>query len=331
MKGSTMSSSGRLIRDISTLPYMSNVFKNLSGMDASQHEARFTRWCIWADENGLNDIEYLLPQIRIQTDIAPFTFERRFVEERRSEPSACDLEALGPWVYQVEFGNISTLNRRHEADWTYHRYRADSLVGTAAKIAGSRINSLSALDVGSHCGVQSLELAERGFGNVLGIDLRPENIEQARYLARIFGTNDVLFEQANVWSLDDFEPRDVIFCGGLLYHVTYPLKLLKSLYDKTAEFLIFDTLVHKHPFSGFHLVCNKNIGYSAEGEFSYELQPTYRAVCDGLQAVGFTQIYEIVGDNAGQVPNYRTGNVRSFVAARDNCALLSDFVASLDT
>jgi SAM-dependent methyltransferase len=326
-----MSSPGRLIRNVSTLSYMSNVFKDLSGMDACQHDARFAHWWAWAEQNAINAIEYLLPQIQIPTDIRPFTFERRFVEECRREPPASDLEALGPWAYQIEFGNTSTLGVRHEADWTYHRYRANSLVGTAARIAGIRIGGLSVLDVASHCGIQSLELAERGFRNVLGIDLRPENIKQAHYLRRTFDVQNVFFEQANVWNLDSFEPRDVVFCCGLLYHVTYPLKLLKMLYDLTSEFIILDTLVHKHPFSGFHLVCNKNVEYSAEGEFSYELHPTYRAVCDGLQAVGFTQIYEIVGEDSRRVPNYRTGNVRSFVAARDDSALLSDFVASLDT
>jgi hypothetical protein len=73
------------------------------------------------------------------------------------------------------------------------------------------------------------------------------------------------------------------------------------------------------------------VAYSAEGEFSYELQPTYRAVCEALKAVGFATIYEVIGDKGGEVPLYESGNVRTFVAAKHSGRLLDEFVASLPT
>ena len=185
------------------------------------------------------------------------------------------------------------------------------------------------LDVASHCGVFSLALAEAGFKEVLGVDLRAHNVAQARFLRQKFEVQNVDFVEYNVWDLDKLQSFDVVFCGGLMYHVTYPLKLLSLLYDRTRDFLVFDTLTHKHPFSGFYLVCNKDVNYSAEGEFSYELHPTYRAICDGLQAVGFETIYELVGSAAARVPHYASGNVRSFVAAKSSSSSLHKFIASL--
>jgi LPS sulfotransferase NodH/SAM-dependent methyltransferase len=319
----------RLVSETEVLPHANMIYQNLSGIDPASNSQRFHHWWTWASQNGLNDGEYVLPQLLVPTAIEPFTFERRFIQDRRTPPSQAEINDLAPWVYQVEFGATSTRGVRDDADWKYHRYRGSLLAGTATQIAGPRIGELSVLDVGSHCGVQALELAERGFGHVVGVDLRSANIRQARYLMSTFGSRRVSFDERNVWDLESFPSHDVVFCAGLLYHVTYPLRLLKILHDLTNEFLILDSLVHKHPFSGFYLVCNKDVAYSAEGEFSYELQPTYRAVCEGLQAVGFTTIYEVIGDKAGEVPLYESGIVRTFVAAKHSGGLLGKFVAPI--
>ena len=318
-----------LIQDVSTLEYNKEIYKDLQGMSPEQHARRFSYWWAWAGARGLNEPEFLFPQLRVPTEIAPFTFERRFADSGLPPPSAREIGAKAPWAYQIEFGkDISTLGVRQDAEWRYHRYRASLLVETAAAIAGDDIGRLSVLDVASHCGVFSLEMAERGFKHVDGIDLRDQNIDQARFLADVFRIRNVSFSRMNVWDCDQLRARDVVFCGGLLYHVTYPMKLLSNLYDLTSNFLIFDTLTHKYPFSGFHLVCNKDTKYSAEGEFHYELHPTYRAVCDGLQAVGFRHIYELIGDPTG-VPNYDTCNVRSFVAAKHDDSHLLRFIRTI--
>jgi SAM-dependent methyltransferase len=267
--------------------------------------------------------------MRVPTEIEPFCFERRFVQEQRVPPSREEIDSLAPWAYQVEFGSTSTLGARIDSDWKYHRYRGSLLVGTTARIVGRRIGELSVLDVGSHCGVQALELAEYGFGHVTGLDLRSNNIKQARFLTAAFGVPRVSFAEKNVWDLEGFRPHDVVFCVGLLYHVTAPMRLLKLLYDLTNEFLILDSLVHKQPFSGFYLVCHKDVEYSAEGEMSYEFHPTYRAVCEGLQAVGFSTAYEVIGNRADEVPHYESGNVRTFVAAKHKGRLLGEFVSSI--
>jgi LPS sulfotransferase NodH len=319
----------RLVSQTDVLPYSKMIYRNLSGIEPATHDQRFQHWWAWSNQNGLNSEEYVLPQLHLATSIGPFGFEHRFTQERHAAPSLAEIEALAPWAYQVEFGSTSTLGVRNDADWKYHRYRGSLFGGIAGRIAGPRIPELSVLDVGCHCGVQALEIAELGFGRVVGVDLRAANIRQARFLMSTFGSRHVSFEEKNVWDLEGFPSHDIITCAGLLYHVTYPLRLLKILHDLTNEFLILDSAVHKHPFSGFYLVCNKDITYSAEGEFSYELHPTYRAICEGLQAVGFTTIYELIGDRAGEVPNYASGTVRTFVAAKHGARLLPGFISSI--
>jgi ubiquinone/menaquinone biosynthesis C-methylase UbiE len=298
-------------------------------MDPAKHKTRFNHWWFFVQHNGLNEPEYLMPQIRVETHVEPFIFEQRFLNAGRTAPEQDQINALAPWAYQIEFGDISTLGVRTPEDYIYHRYRASLLVDTAAAIAGEHRSSLSVLDVACHCGVFSLQFAERGFRNVTGVDLRSSNIRQAQFLRDIFDVPNVLFVEKNARKLQDFPVTDIVFCGGLLYHVTFPLELIHDLWKTTGQFLVFDTLTHTHPFSGFHLVCDKNVNYSAEGEFSYEFHPTYRAVCDALYAVGFKVIYELIGSGAANAPHYHSGNVRSFVAAKSDLGMLPDFINRL--
>ncbi len=318
-----------VVDDTAQLSYNRAVFGDVGGMLPAGHDDRFGHWWAWAESHGLNAAEYLMPQLRVATSIAPFAFEQRFIAEDLAKPSQQQIDQLAPWAYQIEMGDVSTLGIRNDADWRYHRYRGSLLVDTAAAIAGRRAPDLSVMDIGCHCGVFSLEFAERGFGPVSGMDLRPANIAQARFLAEVFRVNNVSFRQVNARDITRTPPADIVFCGGLLYHVTFPMELLRDLYAVTKEFLVLDSLCHNYALSAFHLVCGKNVDYSAEGEMHYEFHPTYRALCDGLYAVGFNMVYEIIGDRAAEVPHYATGNVRSFVAAKTDRGLLGEWLASL--
>jgi 2-polyprenyl-3-methyl-5-hydroxy-6-metoxy-1,4-benzoquinol methylase len=305
------------------------IYGDASGMLPSGHDQRFACWWAWAERHGLNRAEYLLPQLRVTTSIAPFSFEQRFVRDNLPEPAPEQVRRLGPWAYQVEMGRVSTLGARNAADWTYHRYRNSLLIDTISHIAGDSATTLSVLDVACHCGLVTLELGERGFGQVTGLDLRARNIDQAYFLADTFGVRAPAFRVMNARELGNVAPVDIVLCAGLLYHVTFPLELLRNLFAMSREFLVLDSLCHNYPLSAFHPVCGKNVDYSAEGETHYELHPTYRALCDALYAVGFTTVYELIGDLAPEVPHYAQGNVRSFVAAKNDAGLLSDFLRRL--
>jgi 2-polyprenyl-3-methyl-5-hydroxy-6-metoxy-1,4-benzoquinol methylase len=303
--------------DPATLPYHQDIYTEFAGLAPEGHRDRFTKWWFWADGNGLHSVEFLFPRLTVATSVEPFAFERRFADEKRRAPSRAMIDTHAPWAYQVEFGrHASTRCVRDAADWNYHRYRGSLLVDTTARLMGDAAADMTVLDVGCHCGVFALEFAEHGFGQVQGVDLRPENIRQANFLKESFAVPNVSFSVLNARDILQATPADIVFCGGLLYHVTFPLELLRNLFQLTRQYLVLDSLAHKEPISAFHLVCNKDVSYSAEGESPYEYHPTYRALGEALHAVGFTSIYEIVGDKAAQVPNYCDGSVRSFIAAK---------------
>lgn len=308
---------------------LSPIYGNNPGASLERQADRYTDFCLWAEANGHNPVEFLLPQIRVKTTIEPFSFETRFAKMNRTPPSAETLARFEPWHYTINFGAAATRKFRLPMEWHFHRYRSSMLVGLARDVAGEDRSRLSVLDVACHCGVFALDFAERGFGSVRGLDLREENIRQAQFLAETFGVPNTQFSIANARMLGKSEPADIVFCAGLLYHLTFPMELLTDLFNVTREFAIIDTCAQKHPFSGFHLICSKDTDLSIEGEAVYELMPTYRGVVDALHAVGFEEVYEILGDRAAEVPGYQHYNVRSFLAVKNRTGLFEKFRTKL--
>jgi SAM-dependent methyltransferase len=293
-------------------------------MTLNDQGQRLQEYCVWADGN-FAPVEFLLPQIQVQSAIQPFAFERRFAESGAAAPAIAELAALNPWPYQIEFGSVSTRGGRDHDEWIYHRYRASTLIGLAAEIAGDRRGDLSVTDVACHCGIFALEFAELGFGKVTGIDLREENIVQAQFLAERFGVPNTRFSVGNARDIGQWEKADIMFCGGLVYHVTFPIELLKAIYDRTNEFAIIDTVAQRHPFSGFLIVAQRNVSSSLEGDLSVEFSPTYRGMIDTILAAGFQEVYEIIGDLAAESPHYKANTTRSFLAVKNSHGLFKAF------
>ena len=280
----------------------------------------FTRFCVWANHNDLNTPEFLLPQIEMDEPVGPFRFEHRFAGSGTNPPTREEIDRLALWDYQIEWGETSTLGQRRAEEWRFHRYRASLFPALAAYVAGDDRASLSVLDVACHCGIMALEFAERGFGDVLGLELRGHNVAQAKFLKQTFSVPNVDFMVENARNLRRYK-ADVVFCGGLLYHVTFPVELVTDLFKATGKFLIFDSLSQNHPFSGFHILGDRNVNRTLDGDNPIELIPTYRAMIDLLRNAGFDNIFEILGTQAPTVPYYKTRNVRSFLAVKPGVEL----------
>jgi 2-polyprenyl-3-methyl-5-hydroxy-6-metoxy-1,4-benzoquinol methylase len=293
------------------------------------NEDFFTRFCVWADSNGFSKPEYLLPTINRTTAISQFRFEQRFVNSGLTPPPEEMVRSLGPWDYHIAWSGLTTRDFKLPTEWMYHRYRSSLFVDLAAELAGPTLANMSVLDVACHCGVLALEFGEAGFGSVKGLDLRENNIRKAEFLKETFACSNVSFEVRNARDLSSYS-ADIVFCGGLLYHVTFPVELVRDLFDITKKYLIFDTLCQNHPFSGFHLNGGRDVELSVNGDDAVELTPTYRAVIDLLRAAGCSEIYEILGSGAEQVPFYKDRQVRSFIAAKPGFGIPEDLVAAPD-
>ena len=95
----------------------------------------------------------------------------------------------------------------------------------------------SFLDVGSNIGLRCFEAAQRGASRVMGVDVNPDRVEQARALATMLGL-DVEFQcvDADV-ELPDVS-ADVVVCSSVLNRSAAPIALLQKLAARARQQLV---------------------------------------------------------------------------------------------
>jgi len=101
-------------------------------------------------------------------------------------------------------------------------------------IAGKRV-----LDVGAGIGRLAEHLAARG-ADVTCIDGRSDNIALLRELYPAFPAHVVDVESDD---LSKFGTFDIVFCYGLLYHLTEPLTFLRNMGRICSELAVLETCI----------------------------------------------------------------------------------------
>jgi hypothetical protein len=163
--------------------------------------------------------------------------------------------------------------------------------------------------------VFSLDLAQRGVNQVLGVDLRPENLAQAGLLRRAYGIKNASFRQVNVKEIGS-ETYDVVLNLGLMYHLSTPFEVMRAAMAATRRFCVVDTITHKEPFSAY-FVSTKDPNQPLEGDLHFELQPTYRGIIATMREAGFNDIIEIEGVCDTPVTLYSDYSRRCLIGFRD--------------
>lgn len=99
------------------------------------------------------------------------------------------------------------------------------------------------LDIGCNAGYYTFELARRG-GHVLGIDVDPHFLDQARWAAQQLQLDrQVEFRQMQVYELAHrSEQFDHVLFMGVFYHLRYPLLGLDIVAQRVRRLLVFQTL-----------------------------------------------------------------------------------------
>jgi tRNA (mo5U34)-methyltransferase len=283
-------------------------------------QQRYHQWRRTLDETSRSALEYLVPRIEIEvTRRWPDSMTPRGRRELTPAELAARVDELAPWDVPFPLGNgLATKPREILTEVQERRflYRLALINGAVASLLGEEISGTTALDIGCNCGLFSLDLAGRGVSRVDGIDLRPNNIAQARFLAEHYGMDNVKFEVRDADQLPADAQWDVVLNLGVLYHVLNPFEFLRRTYELCRSFAVIDTVCHTEPVSGYFVMGDKDVTGSAEGRESYELHPTYRAVIDTIRRAGFSEIFEVVGRSDIPHDLYATGNRRCFLAIK---------------
>jgi len=153
----------------------------------------------------------------------------------------------------------------------------------------------SCLDIGSATGIYSFALADLGAESVRGIEIRPEQVEQAKLVQALAPERfkRVEFEHEPVsadhpsFRMD--ETYDVVLSLGLLYHMTIPLQHLRNLRRLTRHTLLLNTFTHAHD-RGYWWLGLSNAAAQTKSIEGYGWLPHYADIPDLLRYVGFRDV-----------------------------------------
>ena len=139
-------------------------------------------------------------------------------------------EALGPWFTQF------TINGKQYGG--SNSYEDDPRLEDCAKWdkAGGRV-----LELGSFEGAHTLALARQPeVESVLGLEGRDYLVTRANFAKEILGEEKISFTQCNVEKEDltPFGQYDLVFCSGLLYHISEPWVLLERISQVTNHLFL---------------------------------------------------------------------------------------------
>jgi SAM-dependent methyltransferase len=106
-----------------------------------------------------------------------------------------------------------------------------------------RMDQVRCLDIGCHEGFYSVAMAPKGMREVRGIDVRPESLTKARFVAEVLGLKNISFEERSVEDLAAGESYDLCLFLGVLYHLENPVAALRNISRITRELCIVETQV----------------------------------------------------------------------------------------
>lgn len=160
------------------------------------------------------------------------------ISRQRSRIEPDEVAALGPWFHNVHLPDGTQTAPGHRfGDFPAFKWR------NVADAIPADLNGWSALDIGCNAGYYSVELAKRG-ATVLGLDLEPLYLRQARWVARQFAMQERLrFIEGHVYQLLDFgQSFDLVWFTGVFYHLKYPALALDIVRRLTGRLMMFQTM-----------------------------------------------------------------------------------------
>lgn len=96
-------------------------------------------------------------------------------------------------------------------------------------------------DLGCLEGGYTVEFARMGFGEALGLEIRPDNFANCMFVKGRVNLPNLRFVNDDVWNLARHGVFDVIFCGGILYHLETPKRFIELMAEVVRKAVLINT------------------------------------------------------------------------------------------
>lgn len=211
------------------------------------------------------------------------------------------------WFYPFELPDGSQARTDYPADiLAIHATRRDALARVMAAHVPEDAAGLTALDISSHEGYFSFQLARR-FGTVIGLEYRQDSIDNADLMARCLGVGNVSFRQYDIQRAEaPVEPTaDFVLLYGLLYHLENSVHALRVACAHARQHLMIDTQIfpyavegriedsawnHQRPVHGVFALTPDYSAHREGGSTDWALVPSLNALVRLLSDFGFGRI-----------------------------------------
>lgn len=250
-----------------------------------------------------------------------------------------EVNRLAPFYHKVELPyGLSTVVpevSRRKVEYTRIANLVKHAFPAFIDVCGGSLQGKRVLDIACNCGGFALEAAKLESDYVLGIDIVDHYIEQANFIKRALGLNQIDFKLMNVENLDESTVGlfDVSFCFGILYHLENPIQVMKKLASVTKSIMLVDTAVVRTPVYlrplfkmpmwqlNFPPISTADSKYASTNlwrnkEGIAEFRPNEGAVVELLKFLGFSQIVKIKPTQKGLEKRYYNGKRVTFLAIR---------------
>lgn len=161
-----------------------------------------------------------------------------FLREARRAKVRRTITSMEPWFHNIHLPDeVQTAPDHFLGDFPMRKWRE------IESAIPADMTGWSVLDIGCNAGFYSFEFAKRG-ARVLGIDVEPHYLAQARWLAETYHPhNKPTFREMQIHDLARLdETFDLVFFMGVFYHLRYPQLALDTVAAKTKRMMIFQTL-----------------------------------------------------------------------------------------
>jgi FkbM family methyltransferase len=160
------------------------------------------------------------------------------------------------------------------------------------------------VDVGCGLGYFSALMTDLGF-QVMALDGRPENVDEARHRYRGVEFRVADAEDPIVRSLGEF---DLVLCLGLLYHLENPFIAIRNLFEMTRKVAILEGMCF--PDERPILAIRDEGPTEDQGLRHVALYPSENALIKLLYRAGFLYVYRLT--TKPPHPDFRSSSTRKF-------------------
>lgn len=151
------------------------------------------------------------------------------------------------WFYRFELPSGAETRRYEDGAFdAIHDTRLRMLDGALAQAFPQGHADKRAVDLACHQGYFSLQLAQRGFAEVVAVDARADHIADVELIRTACGQDRVRPHQSDVHLVDSTAiggPFDLVLCFGLLYHLEDPIGALRQARALCQDLCVVETQV----------------------------------------------------------------------------------------